>query len=161
MPFDVNDAIPLAYKSTVAASYTIRLSMFDGLFEAQDIFLEDKVLNVIHNLKGSDYTFTTAVGTFEDRFVLRYTDATLGVANPVFDDNSVVVYREGQGLVVNTGLVNMTVVTVFDIRGRQLAIQKDVNDTQTVFTTLPETQQVLLVKIRAENGAEVTKKVVY
>ena len=161
LPFDVNDAIPLAYKSTVAASYTIRLSMFDGLFEAQDIFLEDKVLNVIHNLKGSDYTFTTAVGTFEDRFVLRYTDATLGVANPVFDDNSVVVYREGQGLVVNTGLVNMAVVTVFDIRGRQLAIQKDVNDTQTVFTTLPETQQVLLVKIRAENGAEVTKKVVY
>lgn len=161
LPFDVNDQIPLAYKSTVAASYTIRLSLFDGLFEGQDIFLEDKVLNVIHNLKGSDYTFTTAVGTFEDRFVLRYTDATLGVDNPVFDDNTVVVYRNGQGLVVNSGLVNMTQVTVFDIRGRQLATQNQVNDTQTVFTTLPETQQVLLVKIKADNGSEVTKKVVY
>lgn len=161
LPFDVNDAIPLAYKSTVAASYTIRLSMFDGLFEAQDIFLEDKVLNVIHNLKGSDYTFTTAAGTFEDRFVLRYTDATLGVNNPVFDDSSVVVYRGGQGLVVNSGFVNMTQVTVFDIRGRLLAEQKQVNNTETVFTTLPETQQVLLVKIKAENGAEITKKVVY
>lgn len=161
LPFEVSDMIPLAYKSTVAASYTIRLSMFDGLFEEQDIFLEDKVLNVIHNLKGSDYTFTTAVGTFEDRFVLRYTDATLGVDNPVFDDNTVVVYRNGQGLVVNSGLVNMTQVTVFDIRGRQLATQNQVNDTQTVFTTLPETQQVLLVKIKADNGSEVTKKVVY
>lgn len=161
LPFDVNDQIPLVYKSTVAASYTIRLSLFDGLFEGQDIFLEDKVLNVIHNLKGSDYTFTTAVGTFENRFVLRYTDATLGVDNPVFDDNTVVVYRNGQGLVINSGLVNMTQVTVFDIRGRQLAMQNQVNATQTIFTTLPETQQVLLVKIKAENGAEVTKKVVY
>ncbi|WP_412464518.1 T9SS sorting signal type C domain-containing protein [Flavobacterium mekongense] len=161
LPFDVNDQIPLAYKSTVATSYTIRLSIFDGLFENQDIFLEDKVLNVIHNLKGSDYTFTTAVGTFEDRFVLRYTDATLGVGNPVFDDNTVVVYRNGQGLIVNSGAVNMTQVTVFDIRGRMLAEQKQVNDTETVFTTLPETQQVLLVKIKAENGAEITKKVVY
>jgi hypothetical protein len=161
LPFDVNDQIPLVYKSTVAASYTIRLSLFDGLFEEQDIFLEDKVLNVIHNLKGSDYTFTTAVGTFENRFVLRYTDATLGIDNPVFDDNTVVVYRNGQGLVVNSGLVNMTQVTVFDIRGRIIAEHKQVNDTETIFSTLPQTQQVLLVKIKAENGAEITKKVVY
>lgn len=161
LPFDVNDQIPLVYKSTVAASYTIRLSMFDGLFESQDIFLEDKLLNVIHNLKGSDYTFTTAVGTFENRFVLRYTNTTLGVNNPVFDDNTVVVYRNGLGLVVNSGAVNMAQVTVFDIRGRQLAAQNQVNNTETIFTTLPDTQQVLLVKIKADNGEEVTKKVVY
>jgi hypothetical protein len=30
-----------------------------------------------------------------------------------------------------------------------------------VFTTLPTTQQVLLVKIEGENGGIVTKKVVY
>lgn len=161
LPFDVNDQIPLAYQSTVAASYTIRLSMFDGLFESQDIYLEDKLLNVIHNLKGGDYTFTTAVGTFEDRFVLRYTNTTLGVDVPVLDENTVIVYRNGKDLIVNSGVVNMSEVMIYDLRGRLLASQQQVNATETVFTTLPDTQQVLLVKIKAENGAEVTKKVVY
>ena len=161
LPFDVNDQIPLAYKSTTAATYTIRLSQFDGLFENQAIYLEDKVLNVIHNLKGGDYTFATAVGTFENRFVLRYTNATLGVDTPTFEENTVVVYRNAQGLFVNSGVVAMAQVTIFDIRGRQLAEQKQVNATETVFTTLPETQQVLLVRIKAENGVEITKKVVY
>jgi hypothetical protein len=55
----------------------------------------------------------------------------------------------------------MTQVTVFDIRGRIIAEHKQVNDTETIFSTLPQTQQVLLVKIKAENGAEITKKVVY
>lgn len=161
LPFDVNDQIPLAYQSTVAASYTIRLSMFDGLFESQDIYLEDKLLNVIHNLKGGDYTFTTAVGTFEDRFVLRYTNTTLGVDVPVLDENTVIVYRNGKDLIVNSGVVNMSEVMIYDLRGRLLASQQQVNATETVFTTLPDTQQVLLVKIKAENGAEITKKVVY
>ena len=113
LPFDVNDQIPLAYQSTVAASYTIRLSMFDGLFESQDIYLEDKLLNVIHNLKGGDYTFTTAVGTFEDRFVLRYTNTTLGVDVPVLDENTVIVYRNGKDLIVNSGVVNMSEVLIY------------------------------------------------
>jgi hypothetical protein len=161
LPFDVNDQIPLAFNSTTATTYTIRLSQFDGLFENQAIYLEDTLLNVIHNLKGGDYNFATAAGTFENRFILRYTDATLGVDNPVFDENTVVVYRNGDGLFVNSGAVNMTQVTIFDIRGRQLAEQKNINDTEIVFTTLPETQQVVLVKIKAENGAEITKKVVF
>jgi hypothetical protein len=161
LPFEVTDQIPLAYKTTVATSYTIRLSQFDGLFENQDIYLEDQLLNIIHNLKDSDYTFNTEVGTFENRFVLRYTNSTLGIDTPSFSENTVVVYRNGQGLFVSSGVVAMSQVSVFDIRGRLLADQKQVNATETVFSNLPETQQVLLVKIKAENGVEVTKKVLY
>jgi hypothetical protein len=161
LPFDSADLVPLSYTSTVAGNFTITMRAYDGLFTEQHVYLEDTLLNVIHDLTVSDYVFATEVGTFESRFVLRYTDGTLGTAHPNFDENSVVLYRNATGLHINSGAVNMTTVTIFDIRGREIATQKGIGSSQTTFTTLPEAHQVLLVKITAENGKTVTKKVVY
>jgi hypothetical protein len=161
LPFDVNETIPLGYKSTIDGTYTISLSHYDGLFDTQHVYIEDTVLNVIHDLRVSPYSFATVLGTFEDRFILRYTNAALGTTNPVFNENSVIVYKNDQGLFIDSGAVNMATVSIFDIRGRILATQKQVDRTTTVFTTLPTTNQVLLVRIQSENGSIVTKKVVY
>lgn len=161
LPFDVADTLPLCYKSTINGTYSIRLSLYDGLFTTQHVYLEDKLLNLIHDLRVAPYSFTTLIGTFEDRFVLRYTVSALGTTDPVFTENSVIVYKNDQGLYIDSGAVNMATVSIFDIRGRLLATQKQVNRTTTVFTTLPTTNQVLLVRIEAEDGAIVTKKVVY
>lgn len=161
LPFEISDLVPLAYKTTIASTYTITMPQYDGLFTEQHVYLEDKVLNVIHDLTEGPYTFATEIGTFEERFVLRYTDQALGTDDPVFNENSVVVYKNEQGLHVNTGNEVMKSVTIYDVRGRVLATQKQVGTTTTLFTTLPDTQQVLLVKIVGENGGEVTKKVVY
>jgi hypothetical protein len=38
-------------------------------------------LTIRHNLKQVPYSFTTEKGTFNDRFVLRYTDKTLGITD--------------------------------------------------------------------------------
>lgn len=161
LSFDVNETIPLGYKSTINSTYTISLPDFDGLFENQKIYLEDKLLNVIHDLKVSPYTFTTEIGTFDTRFVLRYTTETLGVDNPVFNANTVIVYQNNSGLHINSGTQNMKNVTIYDVRGREIASKKQIGSTAVVFTTLPLTQQVLLVKIEGENGGTVTKKIVY
>jgi len=161
LAFDVNETIPLGYKSTINTTYTISLPDFDGLFETQNIYLEDTLLNVIHDLKAAPYSFATNSGTFDERFILRYTTEALGTIDPVFNENTVVVYQNNAGLHINTGTENMKNVTIFDVRGREIASQKQIANTDAVFTTLPTTQQVLLVKIEGENGGIVTKKVVY
>ena len=161
LPFDVNEIVPLGYKAPIAGTYTIALADFDGLFEDQAIYLEDTLSGVVHDLKESSYTFATAVGTFENRFIVRYTNALLGIDNPAFNENTVVVYTNESGLIVNSGTAVMETVTIFDIRGRQLATQKQIGGTTAVFTTLPKTNQVLLVKIEGADGVVVTKKVVY
>ena len=162
LPFDVTDTVPLGYKSTAAGSYTISLSHFDGLFDTQDIYLEDTVLNVVHNLKTANYTFATETGTFESRFILRYTPgSTLEIVTPSFNENTVVVYKNEQGLHINTGSIAMASVAIYDLRGRLLASQKNIGMTTTSFVTLPTTQQVLLVKITSQEGAAITKKVIY
>ena len=50
---------------------------------------------------------------------------------------------------------------IYDIRGRLLTSRDAINATETSFTTLPASQQVLLVQITSEEGISVTKKVVY
>lgn len=161
LPFEDSDTVPLAYKSTIASTYTISMPRFDGLFTAQHVYLEDRLLNVIHDLTNSPYSFVTEIGTFENRFVLRYTNQTLGNQDPVFNDSSLIVYKKDSTLFIETGNIVMNSVSIYDIRGREIAVQKSINSNTASFNNLPSTQQVLLVKVKDENGIVITKKVVY
>ena len=71
------------------------------------------------------------------------------------------VYHNGSGLHVTTGNVVMKNVAIYDVAGRLIASRHNIGASETVFTNLPTTQQVLLVQITSENGEKVTKKVVF
>ena len=160
LPFDVLDIVPLGYKSTINSTYTISLYDFDGLFTEQNIYLEDKVLNVVQDLKTAPYTFTTGIGTFDNRFVLRYTDSTLGNHHSEFDENAVIIYKNTENnFVISSGSFIMDTVKVFDIRGRLLLDRKGIDASQTTFT-IGSANEVLLVQITNTDGITVTKKVV-
>ena len=160
LPFDGNDLVPIGYNAINSGIYKIAIAAVDGLFNnGQSIYLEDKLLNVIHDLRSAPYSFGTESGIFEDRFVLRYTAGALGV--PVFAENTVVVYKNETGLSINSGSIPMKSVAIYDVTGRLITSQKEIYATQTRFTTLPSTNQVLLVEITSETGVKVTKKVVY
>lgn len=160
LPFDPADTIPLGYKSTIASNYTIALSSYDGLFTNQNIYLEDKELNIIQDLKTNPYAFATSIGTFDDRFVLRYTNQTLGVENPVFNENSIIIYKgAANDFIINSGINRMASVKVFDIRGRFLLEKTAINASETAID-VGMTNQVLLVQITSIDGVVVTKKII-
>jgi hypothetical protein len=160
LPFDGNDLVSIGYNAINSGIYKIAIAAVDGLFNnGQSIYLEDKLLNVIHDLRSAPYSFGTESGIFEDRFVLRYTAGALGV--PVFTENTVIVYKNETGLSINSGSIPMKSVAIYDVTGRLITSQKEIYATQIRFTTLPSTNQVLLVEITSETGVKVTKKVVY
>ena len=159
-PFDANDQVPLGLSMTQEGEYKIAIGAVDGLFEqGHAIYLEDKLLNTIHDLRQTPYSFSSEAGTVNDRFVLRYTNETLGV--PTFSENTVVVYKNKAALHINSSNIPMRSVAIFDVTGRLIEVQNKINSTQTSFTNLPSTNQVLLVQITAENGLVVSKKIVY
>ena len=52
LPFDANDKVPMGFKTSVSGNFTIALAEVDGVFDAnQNIYLEDKELGIIHDLK--------------------------------------------------------------------------------------------------------------
>jgi hypothetical protein len=156
MPFDNQDQVPLGFSSTIGGAFTISLAQFDGLFANQVVYLEDRAMGIIHNLKESSYAFTSAIGTFDDRFLLRFTSGSL--SNPHFGLSDLVIYKEADWI-INSGAVDMQSVRVFDIRGRLLFENKAVSSNATRFN-VGTTNEVLLVQVTSVDGLTVTKKVV-
>jgi hypothetical protein len=160
LPFDANDEVPLGFLSASAGSFTVGLSNFDGVFadESVKIFLEDKLQNIMHDLRQSPYTFLTNPGTFDTRFVLRYS-SNLGTMHPVLDGNAVLAIKSKDAIVVNSGSAIMKNVKIFDVSGRLLWENNNVHANQVSFTT-GFSHEVLMVQVTSESNETVTKKIV-
>lgn len=159
LPFDINDKVDLGYKTITAGNLTVSLSNSDGLFTDQNIYLEDKTLNIIHDLKQSDYTFASAIGTFNDRFVLRYTNETL--SNPDFDlDNSIKIGVKDKSVTIKSSIENIQEIAVYDLLGRVIYDNKNVGSKEFTINELAASNQALIVKVYLENGTITNKKIV-
>ena len=161
MPFQVSDEVPLGFHADTAGTFTFSLYNFDGLFVNQDIFLEDKLSSVIHDLKGSNYTFVSAAGTFENRFVLRYTNSALNTNETIFSEESVIVYKNNQNIMINAHNIILKSVAIFDVRGRELFNQNDIHSSQFEVTNFVSSKEVLLIKVISEEGRIIIKKIPY
>ncbi|MGV3461498.1 MAG: T9SS sorting signal type C domain-containing protein [Flavobacterium sp.] len=160
--FDVNDIVPLNYRADIAGTYTLSVTNKDGVFlTGQQVYAHDKVANTLTNLTQQAYFFTTAAGTFDNRFDIVYTtNAALSTDTPVLAGNNVIIYKDGGNLHVNTGALTMNDVKVYDTRGRLVHSTNDVNAAETVIENLSAQQQVLLVQV-GTSGGTVTKKIVF
>lgn len=158
LPFDTTDLVPLGMKIISAGNHTIAIRQVDGIFEGnQNIYLEDKQLNIIHDLKQSPYHFTAPTGINNTRFVLRYTTNALGNAD--FDyDNQVVVFSKNNTVTINSSIQNIAEVQVYDVLGRQLYQNTAVENQEHSFAK-DIAQQTIIVKVKLQNGIWVTKKV--
>ncbi|RAR46262.1 GEVED domain-containing protein [Flavobacterium lacus] len=162
LPFDINDEVPLGFRTTIPGNFAIELENFDGLFaEGQTIYLEDKWLNIVHNLNEGNYNFTTEVGTFDDRFEVQFVDETLSLNNPIEASNAIVVYKNNATIFVNSGSLAMKDVRLFDVRGRLITEKTGINGTEVNFANLNVANQLILVQITTLEGSVVTKKVAY
>ena len=157
--FTADDVVPLVLKTDVADTYTITLQEVEGIFNgSQTVYLKDKLTNTAHDFSTGAYTFTSDAGRFDSRFEIVYQNP-LAVNQPTFSDASVVVYKQNNELIINSGNTTMTNVKVFDIRGRLLMEKNNINATQTKFYT-GTTNEVLLVQITSDAMGTVTKKVI-
>jgi hypothetical protein len=157
--FDATDVVALGFKTDVAGDYTIALNSFDGVFESgQDIYLVDAVAGKEIDLKTGSYNFTATAGVDNARFSLKY-QKTLKVDAPAFNENSVKVYKNNGAIVVNSASKAIKTIEVYDVQGRLLAQQKNVNATTATISNLKTLRQVLIVKISADDNSVVSKKV--
>ncbi len=162
-PFDRRDKVSLGLKVTSANTYKIAISSVDGLFlnSSRSIFLEDKVLHIIHNLKQDPYTFTSTAGRFDDRFVLRYTNSTSNSRESFEASNTTTVAVNRDEILVESAAENINKIFIYDLLGREIYQSDEVNLTDYVISNLHPTQQTLLVKILLSNGLIETKKILY
>lgn len=152
LPFEETDSISLGYTTTVEGSFTISVDHADGVFSIpRDIFIEDKESKTIHNLKDSPYSFNTAKGRFDDRFVLTYVNRSLKTENFEAEADKISISVNKQDILVNSVKNDIRNITIFDVLGRQIYQKKDIKNSKFSIQNLSSKNQILFVKITLEN----------
>jgi hypothetical protein len=153
------DLVPLGYKSTVNDTFSIRIDHFDGLFENQNIYVEDRLLSIIHDLKQSPYVFTSGIGTFDDRFVLRYTTDAFLISSEFENTQDLIANLFNSTLQLQSS-ERMAQIEVYDISGK-LILTEILELPKTNFeTTFNGEEGVYIAKIKFQNGKFATRKLI-
>jgi hypothetical protein len=167
LPMQETDAVPLGYSSNIIGGFSISIDKMDGLLTAMDIYLEDKLTNVTHNLNAGSYTFATEKGTFNDRFVLTYatkrveSTITLGTGDYKEASGAVLISNKNKEIKISTPSNEIDKVFVYDLSGRQIYTKSKVNKNELSINTIMSSNQVLIVKVVLQDQSTVIKKIVY
>ncbi|PWK02256.1 hypothetical protein BC749_101319 [Flavobacterium araucananum] len=162
LPFTDTDVVPLGYRSTIAGDFTIAIDHTEGILSNHAIYIEDKTANVIHDLTASNYTFSTGTGTFADRFILRYSNLSLGTKENEKENDALTVLVKDKIITINAfGNENLSTVFVYDVSGKLIYKTTNISDKVLKINSLKMDNQVLLVKVVLDTNNVTTKKIIY
>jgi len=161
LPFDQTDEVQLGFRTTINGAFTINIDQVDGLLTNEAVFIQDKLTNTIFDLKSGNYTFNTVAGTFNDRFVLQYSNKTLGTNNFDSLENKVLVSNANKQIKINSFAETIDKVVIYDLLGRQIYQKIKVNSNEFSIANLLSSHQVLVVKTLLQNGKTFTDKIIY
>lgn len=155
LPFENTDIVPLGFNSPVVGNYRIGIDTFDDYFNSKELYLEDLLLNVIHDLKTAPYIFTSEIGRFDGRFQLRYQMPNLSVTaeNQVkemaFLSNNHLYYQ---------GSDDLKRISIFDITGKKISEFKPANKANQHQWQFQAAQATYVARMEYESGKLISVK---
>jgi hypothetical protein len=157
--FTIDDVIPLGYNSNILGDLTISLHEAEGALSNVTVYLKDNLLNTIHELSNSDYTFTTVTGNFADRFEILYQSDALSIGENEISSNALSIIELQDGRVKFTVSDNLTINTIeiIDLLGRTLYNLKGNNSTE-IFELHNLSQTAYIAKVNLSNGQTIIKR---
>lgn len=157
LPFNDSDKVNLGVKINEAGNYHFSLENKDGLFtNSNKIFIKDNDNGTIHNLTSGPYNFTSNTGDFKNRFQLVFREF-----EPIIvDENSINAYAYNDELTVTSTNEEIKHIIAFDILGRTLLSEININTLEFKTTKLSQSNQPILLKIILKNGQVIHKKVI-
>jgi hypothetical protein len=159
LPFDVYDEVSVGFNATTLGNYTIGITAVDGLFNNQDVYLKDILLNITHDLKAAPYIFTTQPGEINNRFKIVYVDGALG--NPSYTLDNIIKVMVNNEVAVSSSNLEMESITVYNLLGQKLDTYNSINSNYTILSNLRKNNTTLLLNIKLQTGEIITKKIIY
>jgi hypothetical protein len=164
--YSPNDIIPLSFTTNYEGNFTFSLDHVDGFFlnSTQPIYILDTQTNIYTNLKTSNYTFSSAIGMYNERFKLVYYNpnetASLGT-NEVFTSKNLVVSQQQENILIQTGNTVLESVAIYNLNGQIIYQNYNVEATQLTVTDLKINHQAIIIRAITKEGVMVSKKWLY
>ena len=157
-PFDNSDVVPLGIDVPTPGLYSIGIDHIKGpqfLVQGQGIYLEDTVLNIVHDLRTQPYSFTATQGTIADRFIVRYTPGALSVNENELQNTFV--FIKDNTLNVKSNL-KIEAIAVFDLTGKAITTYEIGSADRRFEAPFDFSRGMYITIITLENNVTVTKK---
>ena len=158
-PIDVNDRVDLGFNLITSGNYSIAIAALDNVDSYLPIYLEDKNLNVIHDLRQAPYTFMASAGQTNNRFTLRYTNQVLNSSS--FTNNDDIAVISNDVIKVESSSKTISNVKIYNVLGQLLLDSNTLNSNTFETAKIQKNNTALLVQVTLENGSQVTKKIIY
>lgn len=146
----------------VATLYTLSIAQLEGdFFTKNTIYVKDYLMNIVHDLSASDYTFTSEVGEFKERFEIVFTQAALSLGDYETNSSSlrIIELSNGQVQFILSSPLEMKSIEIIDLLGRTL-YKLTANGNSITYTLSNLSQATYIAKIKLSNGFVITKKAV-
>ncbi|MHA7841795.1 MAG: lamin tail domain-containing protein [Winogradskyella sp.] len=161
---NIDEVIPLGFNTSIeeATLYTISIHTTEGDFMGEnDIFIIDYDLNIIHNLKISDYNFTSDKGEFNERFEIVFTPEALSINDNTITANDISITELSNGEVQIKVSEQYTIdhVDILDILGRQVYSLNGSGSTE-VYNLSKLSKAAYIAKVTLSNGQFISKKAI-
>lgn len=158
---DTDEIVKLGFKTSidVATIYTLSIAQLQGDFLASNtVYLKDNLTNTVHNLSDNDYSFTSEVGEFNERFEIAFSAAALSNDEFSLNVNAIkIVQLDDNNVQFTTETSTFKSIVVFDLLGRALYdLNGQDNDETYNLSTLKGS--VYIANIELANGATISKK---
>ena len=159
-----DEIINLGFKTNTDVSTLLTLSIdhLEGDFlTGNTIYLKDNLLNTLHDLSASNYTFTSDVGEFNTRFEIVFSANALSVNDIAADANALKIseLQDDQVQFSTSNNLSIKSVRIYDLLGRQLYNLRG-NRSIEVYNLSNLSSAVFIAKIELSNGAIITKKAI-
>lgn len=143
----------------VPTQYKLSLAQIEGGFLTNNtVYLKDNLLSTLHNLSASDYTFTSEVGEFNERFEIVFNANALSTNDIDANSNTLKIVELENDYVQFTASNNtIKSIRIFDLLGRQLYDFKGQSDSET-YKLSNLSSAIYIAKVELSNGKRITKK---
>ncbi|MFD2726518.1 hypothetical protein [Hyunsoonleella rubra] len=160
---NVDEVIQLGFSTIidVPTIYTLSIANLQGDYLTNNtVYLKDNLENKLHNLSDSDYTFTSEVGEFNERFEIVFDASALSIEDNSSESNELsIVELEGDKVQFSTSGSTIKSVAIFDLLGRQLYDLKGTSASET-YALSNLKSSIFIAKIELSNGTVITKKAI-
>lgn len=157
------EVIPLGVYMKNAGEATISIANLEGRLNDVTVFLEDKELDIIHDLKDSNYKVNlTTTGNFHDRFYLLInSDRALNIEDIstqhntliISDNNNTLTIKDSKGSIIKN-------IVIYDLLGKELMNVNEKKSIVEINSNKLKSNTVLLIKTTLENGTIFTDKLI-
>lgn len=161
---NIEERVPLGINSKLEGQtyFEIEIDHFEGNnILDYGIYLEDSELNVLHDLRVSEYGFTVSEGVSDNRFALVFKKESLSTDdNDVVVDNDLILINNGDELNIFTrDRRTISAITIYDMLGKRV-YNFDNLDTDDFRRNLPAllSNSIYVVNILFEDNTSVNKK---